>query len=228
MSKHLCLAVCCLECQYFQCFSWSSRHFSSPNTTITTLWRHEEINQSCAVRKRLSRFSSLGLSSHPDFGDGLLQAFVVDLPEGDGVELAFVQVRHGAVTRLLPQRLGRLQGVLEIIPATRSGVRTLAAEVRSARFSFDGGLQISVCVCVCANARLSHRAGESGVSPVARCERFRSAPALLTPARRQTEGSRPTPLRTRVTGDPLGRKRPAAHKGSGVNVKEVGEISALP
>ena len=37
MSRHLCLAVCCLECQYFQCFSWSSLHFSSPNTTITTL-----------------------------------------------------------------------------------------------------------------------------------------------------------------------------------------------
>lgn len=37
MSRHLCLAVCCLECQYFQCFSWSSLHFSSPNTIITTL-----------------------------------------------------------------------------------------------------------------------------------------------------------------------------------------------
>lgn len=39
ISMHLCLAVCCLECQYFQCLSWSSLVFSSPNTTITTLWK---------------------------------------------------------------------------------------------------------------------------------------------------------------------------------------------
>lgn len=39
ISIHLCLAVCCLECQYFQCLSWSSLLFSSPNTTITTLWK---------------------------------------------------------------------------------------------------------------------------------------------------------------------------------------------
>lgn len=47
--------------------------------------------------------SLVGLSSHPDFSDGLLQAFVVDLAQGDGVELAFVQVRHGPVARLLAQ-----------------------------------------------------------------------------------------------------------------------------
>lgn len=55
------------------------------------------------IAERLSYFCFVGLLSHPDFGDGLLQAFVVDLPEGDGVKLAFVQVRHGPVTRLLPQ-----------------------------------------------------------------------------------------------------------------------------
>lgn len=58
--------------------------------------------------------------SYPDFGDGRLNAFVVDLPEGDGVKLALVQVCHSAVPRLLTQRLGRLQGVLEIIPAMQS------------------------------------------------------------------------------------------------------------
>lgn len=30
------------------------------------------------------------LRSYPDFGDGLLYPFVVDLPEGDGVKLALV------------------------------------------------------------------------------------------------------------------------------------------
>lgn len=39
MSMHLCLAVCCLECQYFQCLSWSSLVLSSANTTIITLWK---------------------------------------------------------------------------------------------------------------------------------------------------------------------------------------------
>lgn len=57
------------------------------------------------------------LHSYPDFGDGLLHGFVVDLPEGDGVKLALVQVGHGPVSCLLTQTLGRLQGVLEIIPA---------------------------------------------------------------------------------------------------------------
>lgn len=61
------------------------------------------------------------LSSHPDFGDGLLHAFVVGLPEGDGVKLALVQVGHGPVPGLLPQALGRLQGVLEIVPAKKAG-----------------------------------------------------------------------------------------------------------
>lgn len=54
--------------------------------------------------------------SYPDFGDGLLHAFAVNLPEGDGVKLALVEVRHRPVTCLLTQRLGRLQSVLEIIP----------------------------------------------------------------------------------------------------------------
>ena len=56
-------------------------------------------------------------SSHPDFGDGLLDPFVVvDLPEADGVELSLVQVSHRAVARLLPQRLGRFQSVLIVTP----------------------------------------------------------------------------------------------------------------
>lgn len=37
MSMQRCLAVCCLECQYFQCLSWSSRVLSSANTTMMTL-----------------------------------------------------------------------------------------------------------------------------------------------------------------------------------------------
>ena len=56
-------------------------------------------------------------SSYPDFGDGLLDSLaVVYLPEADGVELALVQVRHRAVARLLPQRLGRFQSVLKVTP----------------------------------------------------------------------------------------------------------------
>lgn len=56
--------------------------------------------------------------SYPDFGDGLLQAFVVNLPEGDGVKLALVEVRHCPVTCLLTQRFGCLESVLKIIPET--------------------------------------------------------------------------------------------------------------
>ena len=59
------------------------------------------------------------MRSYPDFSDGLLHGFVVDLPEGDGVKLALVQVGHGPVSRLLTQTLGRFQGVLKIVPATR-------------------------------------------------------------------------------------------------------------
>ena len=54
--------------------------------------------------------------SYSDFGDGLLDAFAVDLPEGDGVKLALVEVRHRPVTCLLTQGLGRLEGVLKMIP----------------------------------------------------------------------------------------------------------------
>lgn len=54
--------------------------------------------------------------SYPDFGDGLLHAFVVDLPQGDRVKLALVEIRHCPVTCLLAQRLRRLESVLEIIP----------------------------------------------------------------------------------------------------------------
>lgn len=41
MSRTLCFAVCCRECQYFQYFSCSSRFLSSLKTTITTLCRGE-------------------------------------------------------------------------------------------------------------------------------------------------------------------------------------------
>lgn len=61
------------------------------------------------------------VSSHPDFGDWLLQAFVVNLPQGDGVKLSLVQVRHGSVACLLTQRFGCFKGVLEIIPTIETG-----------------------------------------------------------------------------------------------------------
>lgn len=105
--------------------------------------KHERINQ---LQNFVNDFSFAGLSSHPDFGDGLLQAFVVDLPQGDGVELAFVQVRHGPVARLLSQGLGRLEGVLEIIPANTQDSGRSENPGHSARFSFDSGLEISASV----------------------------------------------------------------------------------
>lgn len=48
MSRTLCLAVCCRECQYFQYFSCSSRFLSSLKTTITTLCRREKLPLSSA------------------------------------------------------------------------------------------------------------------------------------------------------------------------------------
>lgn len=57
--------------------------------------------------------------SYPDFGDWLLQPFVVNLPEGDGIKLPLVEVRHCSVPCLLTQRLGRLQSVFEIIPTSQ-------------------------------------------------------------------------------------------------------------
>lgn len=42
ISIHLCLAVCCLECQYFQWRSWSSLLLSSANTTMITLWKRQQ------------------------------------------------------------------------------------------------------------------------------------------------------------------------------------------
>lgn len=133
ISRHLCLAVCCLECQYFQCFSWSSLHFSSPNTTITTLWPQINIhsdNLACCtdiqhvtpIPKNPQPAASFRLFliflSYPDFSDGLLYSFVVSLPEGDGIKLALVKVRHGPVTCLLTQRLGCLKGVFKVAPTT--------------------------------------------------------------------------------------------------------------
>ena len=45
MSIHLCFAVCCRECQYFQCLSWSSLLLSSAKTTMITLWERGNITK---------------------------------------------------------------------------------------------------------------------------------------------------------------------------------------
>lgn len=46
-------------------------------------------------------------SSYPDFTDGAMQQFAtVGFPEGDGIELALVEVCHCAITRFLSERLG--------------------------------------------------------------------------------------------------------------------------
>lgn len=51
---------------------------------------------------------------YPDFADGVPEAFVVPrLAQGDGVELAFVQVGHGALPLLLAQGFGSFQSVLK-------------------------------------------------------------------------------------------------------------------
>lgn len=136
MSRHRCLAVCCLVCQYFQCFSWSSLHFSSPNTTITTLWKfyikyyiiiisHTQWQcNTCRIFILWLLLTNIScyccrfifvVISYPDFGDGMLDAFIVNLPESDWVKLTLVEVCHCPVTCFLTQRLGRLKSVLEII-----------------------------------------------------------------------------------------------------------------
>jgi len=72
---------------------------------------------SVSTSRRLPHPTQALLCSHPDFGDGLLDALaVVNLPQADGVELALVEVGHGPVPRLLPQGLGRLQSVLKVTP----------------------------------------------------------------------------------------------------------------
>ena len=71
--------------------------------------------------QRNSRVDTLAHLSYPDFGDGVVQATAVwNLPECDGVELSLVEVGHGSVTRLLTQRLGRLQSVLKVIPGPKT------------------------------------------------------------------------------------------------------------
>lgn len=56
--------------------------------------------------------------AHPDFADGVTEAFVgAELVERDGVELAFVQVGHRALALLLSQRPGGIQRVLEGVAA---------------------------------------------------------------------------------------------------------------
>lgn len=45
MSRTLCLAVCCRECQYFQYFSCSSLFLSSLKTTMTTLYEKQHQSQ---------------------------------------------------------------------------------------------------------------------------------------------------------------------------------------
>lgn len=59
-----------------------------------------------------------GGRTNPDFTDGLAETFVgAQLVEGDGVELALVQVGHGALALLLPQGAGGIQRVLEAVAA---------------------------------------------------------------------------------------------------------------
>lgn len=59
---------------------------------------------------------------YPDFGDGLLNALAVDLPEGDGVKLSLVEVRHCPVTSFLTQGLGCLERVLKIAPKMQRNI----------------------------------------------------------------------------------------------------------
>lgn len=52
----------------------------------------------------------------PDFADGVSEALVgTELVEGDGVELALVQVGHRALALLLTQGAGGVQRVLEAV-----------------------------------------------------------------------------------------------------------------
>lgn len=56
--------------------------------------------------------------AHPDFTDGVTQAFVgAELAERHGVKLAFVQVGHWSFPLLLTQRTGRIQSVLKGVTA---------------------------------------------------------------------------------------------------------------
>lgn len=79
MSMHLCLAVCCLECQYFQCLSWSSLHFSSPNTTITTLCKKQHMVKVTYVYDIcLNYHTNTHIHpTYPDFADGMVKDFAV-------------------------------------------------------------------------------------------------------------------------------------------------------
>lgn len=57
-----------------------------------------------------------GWRTNPDFADGLAEAFVgAELVEGDGVELALVQVGHGPLALLLTEGAGGVQRVLEAV-----------------------------------------------------------------------------------------------------------------
>lgn len=65
-------------------------------------------------------------ATYSHFADGVMDSFAAaHFFQCDGVELAFVQVSHRAVPRLLSQRLGGLQGVLKVVPAKPRGQRLL-------------------------------------------------------------------------------------------------------
>lgn len=55
--------------------------------------------------------------THSDFADGMVDGLAAaHFLECDGVELAFVQVCHGAVSWLLSERFGGFQGVFKVVP----------------------------------------------------------------------------------------------------------------
>lgn len=65
-------------------------------------------------------------SAYPDFADGVSEALVVSgLTERYGIKLSLVEVGHGALPLLLPERFGGFQGVLKRAAANRkqTGVR---------------------------------------------------------------------------------------------------------
>lgn len=67
-----------------------------------SLGQNKKINKS-----KKNKIKSFSYSSYPDFTDGAVQHFaIVGFPEGDGIELALVEVRHSAIARLLSERLG--------------------------------------------------------------------------------------------------------------------------
>lgn len=71
--------------------------------------------------------------THPDFADGVTEAFVsTELVERHGVELAFVQVGHRTFALLLTQRAAGVQRVLEAVSKkTRGDIQSDTSRTRS-------------------------------------------------------------------------------------------------